>query len=262
MTQLRLVVEYNGRNFSGWQVQPGVRTVQGELHRALETVLHVKLPLPVSSGRTDAGVSARRQVVCVRPPLGESEFCMTGRSFSDLAYRILVGVGSILKSDLAVLRVDEVGDEFHPIGDVVQKQYSYTAWNHPSPPALQFGFCSHVTARVDLEKMRQAASVLVGRHDFSSFRATRCSAKSPVREVFGIDIEQEGESLVLRFRGKGFLKQMVRNMVGTLFEIGRGAMGERTMEEILHGKDRSLAGPTAEPWGLMLDWVEYPEGRL
>lgn len=252
MPQIRLVVEYDGKPFSGWQVQPNVRTVQEELHKALKTVLREDIGLPVASGRTDAGVSARRQVVCFKSDSIDLENLQ----------RVLVGVSSILKNEVAILAIERVPDDFHPIHMAVAKQYSYRVWNHPSPPVLCYGSALHVTGPISMEAMLREASHLIGEHDFSSFRATGCGASSPVRTVTSIDIERDGNVVEFRVVGQGFLKQMVRNIVGTLLEYGKDPERQPSCREVLQAKDRSVAGPTAEPWGLSLDWVEYPEGRL
>jgi tRNA pseudouridine38-40 synthase len=257
---LRLILEYDGTNFSGWQVQPNQRTIQQELHKALETILRQSLPLPIASGRTDAGVSAKRQVVTLE--LGEGKGSLDETS-PDLHRRILVGVSSILKNEVSVLSVEVVSDTFHPIRDAVRKQYSYTVWNHPAPPVLMYGRSMHVVAPLNRDRMYEESRALIGEHDFSSFRASGCGAKSPIRELEEIGIEKSGSTVQFRFVGRGFLKQMVRNLVGTLTEIGKeGGESLGTCKEILEKRSRMAAGPTAEPWGLTLDWVEYPEGRL
>ncbi|NBW39370.1 tRNA pseudouridine(38-40) synthase TruA [bacterium] len=252
MRKIRLVIEYDGKKFSGWQIQPEVRTVQGELHQALQTVLRSEaVSRPIASGRTDAGVSARRQVVCFEAPVEE-----------EMLRKIQVGVSSILKSEVSVLSASFVSDEFHPIHDVMRKQYSYAVWNHPSPPALQFGYVMHVIEPLDIDIMRHESECLIGTHDFSSFRGHGCGARSPVRCIEEITIERRGELVLFEFQGKGFLKQMVRNLVGTLIEYGRRSGKLQSCREVLESCDRRCAGPTAEPWGLSLDWVEYPEGKL
>ncbi|MGA1191114.1 MAG: tRNA pseudouridine(38-40) synthase TruA [Bdellovibrionota bacterium] len=252
MSKIRLVIEYDGKRFSGWQIQPQVRTIQGELHAALCTVLRTdQVSRPIASGRTDAGVSARRQVVCFEAPVGV-----------EMLHKIQVGVSSILKSEVSVLSASIVADEFHPVRDVVRKQYSYAIWNHPSPPALSFGSVMHVIEPLDIPAMRREASCLIGEHDFSSFRGHGCGATSPVRTLERITIERDGDLVVCEFQGKGFLKQMVRNLVGTLVEYGRQNPKILMCKEVLEARDRRCAGVTAEPWGLTLDWVEYPEGRL
>ena len=250
---MRLVVEYNGHQFSGWQVQPGQRTVQGELQKALETVLRAPLKAPpMASGRTDAGVSARRQVVTFRSDLASEESL----------HRIQVGVSSILKNELSILKIEEVDDDFHPVRDAIRKRYSYCVWNHPCPPVLTYGSCMHVVAPLAVEPIQEQARSLIGEHDFSSFRASGCGASSPVRVLDKVELERDGDEVHFRFVGKGFLKQMVRNLVGTLLLYGKEETPSKSIKEILEARDRTVAGPTAEPWGLTLDWVEYSFGRL
>ncbi|MCI5065267.1 tRNA pseudouridine(38-40) synthase TruA [bacterium] len=252
MPNVRLVVEYCGEGFSGWQVQPDQRTVQGELHRALEMVTGEALALPVSAGRTDAGVSAKRQVVC----------CTLPRQDEALLRKIMVGVSSILKNEVSILRAEVVPEDFHPRYDALRKQYTYTIWNHPSPPALLYGRCKHVSAPLHVQAMQIQGESLLGEHDFTSFRGSRCGAKSPVRKLESFTVHHRGDEISLEFRGPGFLKQMVRNIVGTLLLYGADPKRTPSVKAILEARDRKMAGPTAEPWGLTLDWIEYKEGRL
>lgn len=244
MPNVRMVIEYNGSNFHGWQQQPGLRTVQSELQRVLSMVLKERIQYVLAAGRTDAGVHARGQVV---------NFQVS--AVPDLE-RLKHSVSNILKGELAVLHVELVDRDFHATRCAKRKQYSYRIVNRKLPLVLDYGRAWQVGYHLDLEKMRLAASCLVGRHDFSSFRASGCNAATPVKEIFVSEIAASGDYLTYRVEGSGFLKQMVRIIVGTLVDIGRGRL-DADMGEIIRACRRADAGVTAPPQGLFLDWVQY-----
>lgn len=243
MSNIRMVIEYDGSNFHGWQQQPELRTVQSELHRVLAMVLRQEIHCVLAAGRTDAGVHARGQVVNFHV-----------ETIPDLE-RLKQSVSNILKGELAVLDAEVVGDDFHATRCAKRKQYSYTIVNRKLPLVLDYGRAWQVGYNLDLEKMCQAASCLVGRHDFSSFRASGCNAATPIKEIFDSEVIVCNNNITYRIEGKGFLKQMVRIIVGTLVEIGRGRLSD--MSQILEAKQRTRAGLTAPAQGLCLDWVEY-----
>lgn len=246
MPTIRLIVEYDGSCFHGWQMQEGLITVQSELHRVLELVLREKISVVHASGRTDAGVHARGQVVT---------FVVS--KVPDL-HRLTHSVSSILKGALSVTDAAVVPDTFHPRRSAKKKQYSYTILHRKAPAVLDKGYVWHITADLDYEKMAEAASCLVGTHDFTSLRAAQCQANSPVKTILESELCLSRDYVVYRVVGKGFLQHMVRIIVGTLVDIGRGRL-HSSMPEILAAKDRRVGGVTAPPFGLMLDWVEYDD---
>ena len=245
MPNVRLVLEYNGKGFHGWQSQPGLRTIETELKRALQIVLREEICSLYASGRTDAGVHAKGQVVnfkvSVEPDLE----------------RLKRSVSSLLRGELAVRSADFVDEGFHARKCALSKQYTYTIYHAANPPVLDRGQAWYVGATMDIERMKREASALVGSHDFSSFRGHACMAKCPVREIFESEVSWEAPYLRYRVLGQGFLKQMVRNIVGTLVELGRDRATLPSIKEILSAKDRRLAGSTAPAHGLCLDWVRY-----
>lgn len=245
MPNVRLVLEYDGRRFKGWQAQPNERTIEVELQKALQTVLRVAVHPIWSSGRTDAGVHARRQVVNFR--LEEDP---------DL-FRLSHAVSNILRGELAVVAADIVPDDFHARHSAVSKQYSYVILNRAVPPVLDKGRVWHVARALDVERLKADAAVLVGTHDFSSFRGARCTSRTPVKTIFESEITASGQYITYRVVGSGFLKQMVRAIVGTLVNLNRGLLGQATMQSILEARSRQAAGITAPPQGLHLDWVKY-----
>lgn len=245
MPNICLVLEYDGKRFHGWQQQiPGVRSIQEELHRALETVLRTEIRTIYAAGRTDSGVHALGQVVNFTVP--ESP---------DLG-RLRRAISGMFRAEISVRAAYEIDENFNARRDALSKQYSYLVCLRDVPPALQHGRAWHVARRLDLDRMRREAQSLIGEYDFTSLQAGDCSAGSPVRKIFESELTQQGDYLLYRVVGNGFLKQMVRTIVGTLVGIagGRIAMG---MEEILVRRDRRCAGPVAPAYGLTMDWVSY-----
>lgn len=247
MTNVKLLIEYNGSNFHGWQIQPHLRTVQGELTKAIALVARQPVRVIIGAGRTDAGVHARGQVANVH--LHEPFDCN----------KICRAVSSLLKNEVSILSAEIVDDRFHAQHDAKKKQYTYTIYHAHVPPVLHYGRVWHVSRNLDLARMQQAASVLIGTHDFSSFRGSGCSAHSPIRRIEESEVQGSGDCIIYRVVGEGFLKQMVRNIVGTLVELGSDDGGGRTMRDILLARDRRAAGVTAQPQGLCLDWVLYDQ---
>ncbi len=246
MPKIKLIVEYDGSGFHGWQKQPGLRTVQSELEQILSVVCRQPVSPLHAAGRTDSGVHARGQVVTFKLS-----------NVPDLR-RLAQGVSHLMKGELAVLSAEVVDDSFHPGIDSTHKQYSYRVLNRPTPAVLDARRVWHISRPLDLELMRACASSLIGEHDFSSFQDSECCAKSPIKTIYVSELElAPGDLLVYRVIGSGFLKQMVRNIVGSLVDVGRGRLKVTTFTDILANKDRRTAGVTAPPYGLSMDWVSY-----
>lgn len=247
MRQVKLIVEYNGSRFHGWQKQPGLRTIQGELERIISVVMRAESGPLHAAGRTDAGVHARGQVVTFR----------TGDEV-DL-YRLAQGVSHLMKGELTVLRAEFVPLEFHPGISSTHKQYSYRILNRPTPAVLEAHTMWHIAPKLDYERMQSDAQLLIGTHDFSAFRDSTCTASSTVKTIYRSYFERCGDVITYYVVGSGFLKQMVRNIVGTFTDIGRGRIRDRSFAEILESHNRRVAGVTAPPHGLTMDWVSYEE---
>ncbi len=247
MTNIALAIEYDGAGFHGWQRQPGVRTIEEELLKVLKIVLREDISAIYASGRTDAGVHARAQIVNFH-----------SKQEPDLN-RLMHSISSLFKGELSVMEAKVVPDEFHARRSARSKQYTYTLWHRECPPVLDRGKSWYVRPPLDLEKMQAAAKVLVGKHDFSSFRAAGCGAKNPVKEIYESEVIHADPYVYYQVIGSGFLKQMVRNIVGTLVGIGKGSLDECDMAKILELRDRQHAGMTAPAFGLCLDWVSYTE---
>ena len=245
MPNVRMIIEYDGAGFHGWQRQPGLRTIQGEMEKVLRIVLREPVPVVHSAGRTDAGVHARGQSV---------NFFV--EAVPDLE-RLKLSVSSLLKGDVSVLDAEIVPDSFHSRRSAVCKQYSYRILHRRTPPALDRGRVWHVPVELDVERMRQDASCFVGTHDFSSFRAADCTQVSPVKKILESVVEVDNPYVLYRVIGEGFLKQMVRITVGTLIGRAKHQSWLRSIPEILEARDRRAAAMSAPAHGLYLDWVRY-----
>ena len=244
MRNIKLVIEYDGTNYAGWQLQPNGVTVQQVMEEALTTLLHEPVRLH-GSGRTDAGVHARGMVACFT-----TDRTIPLRAFSD-------GLNSLLPPDIAVRESAEVTPDFHPRYAATGKLYSYTihAGRRRSPLSRLYAW--HLRGELDLDAMRRAALFMVGEHDFAALRGAGCAAKTTVRRVDGIAIEKQGELVTIDVRGSGFLRHMVRNMVGTLVEVGQGRRVADSIPALLAAGERSGAGATAPACGLCLVEVYY-----
>ena len=243
MRTLVLKIEYDGTGFLGWQLQSEGRTVQGVLEEAIRTILQAGLRM-TAAGRTDAGVHATGQVVHFRTD-------------SDLVVdRLKKGLNGVLPPDVRVLEAAQVADDFHARFSAVGRRYVYRITRRPS--ALRRHHAWHVAYPLDVGAMRRASAALVGRHDFTSFCQAASSADGTMCEVRELDWIEEGDELRLRIEANRFLHHMVRTIVGTAVDIGRGRWPEQVMAEMLEAKDRRAAGANAPAHGLCLEAVRYP----
>jgi tRNA pseudouridine38-40 synthase len=242
----RLTLEYDGSGFDGWQVQHGEsRTVQGTLREALARVTGEAAAV-LGAGRTDAGTHAEAQVAAVR-----LETSMTPEA-------LLRALNGVLPRDLAVRDARLAPDDFHPIRDAHSKRYRYAVWNAAARSPLRQRTHLYVAPRLDVAAMRAAAKALVGRHDFAAFMAARSAVRTTERTILSFEIEARGDGEILfQVVGSGFLRHMVRIIVGTLLQVGRGARPPGDLAEVLAGRDRQAAGPTAPAHGLTLVEVRY-----
>ena len=245
MRHIRLVVEYDGTTLSGWQRQANAPTVQQHLEEALATLLTHEVSVSGAS-RTDAGVHARGQVATFH----------TERAIP--LHGIRRGLNSLLPETIAIREATEVGDEFHPRFSATGKHYRYTIYRGADrSPRLRDRAWHHPTS-LDVVAMRSSAAALVGEHDFAAFRAAGCAARTTVRRIEAIELAELAEGLLtIDVRGTAFLRNMVRILVGTLVEVGNGSWPVTQVAEILAGRDRTKAGPTAPAHGLELVEVEY-----
>ncbi len=241
---IKLTIEYDGTDYHGWQVQSNGKTIQEVLEHALSEILRENVRLN-GSGRTDAGVHALGQVanfICNRE--------------IDL-WRLQRGLNGLTSADIVVKNVESVSDTFDARRDARKRVYEYRIWNHPWPSVFDRRFSYHMHHPLDLSAMVDSIKVLEGEHDFSSFQASGCDAARPVRRVYRNALETRGDFLVYRIEASAYLRHMVRNIVGTFMEVGRGERRPTEMAGLLSAKDRTKAGPTAPPQGLFLVEVEY-----
>jgi tRNA pseudouridine38-40 synthase len=244
MRRLKLVLEYCGRRYHGWQIQPNAPSVQACVEHCLAQITNAPVRL-YAAGRTDAGVHALAQVAHFDTP-------------SAIALAALQrGLNSLLPEDIAVLQVAEVPRDFHARYSACQKTYAYVLYNQPHRSAFAAPYAWYVPQPLDVAAMHSAAQVLLGRHDFSAFRAASCTARSPVRSLTQLAVKRRAGRIFLVMRADGFLQHMVRNIVGTLVQIGRSKIAPEAMATILQSRQRQHAGPTAPPQGLFLVRVYY-----
>jgi len=241
---LRLAIQYDGTRYHGWQLQPGLPTIQGEIERALGRILG-EPPSLAGSGRTDAGVHARGQVASLKTSCGRG------------ADVILRAANALLPWDIRVLEIAEAPEDFHARFSAVGKEYRYQIWTGPVVPPFLYPFAAHCRARLDAAGFSEAASLLLGTHDFTAFASAGGADVDPVRTVMASDLLRDGDLWVYRIRAGGFLHHMVRNIAGTLLEIGRGRWDPARVVEILASRDRTRAGPALPPRGLFLETVFY-----
>lgn len=245
MRNFKMVVEYDGTAYCGWQRQKNGISIQQVLEEKIRllTCENVKV---IGSGRTDAGVHALNQVAGFR-------------SSTLLPAEILCrGINGLLPSDIVVKELEEVPAEFHPQYDARGKIYIYKICNRRLRPALGRNYLWFIQHPLDLTAMRQAAEYLIGRYDFSCFCATGSSVKDRTRTVNGVNITADEDGLLeITIEAQGFLRYMVRNIVGTLVEIGRGKREPAEMKEIIDSRNRNIAGITAPACGLYLKEVKY-----
>lgn len=242
--KIALVLEYNGERYHGWQSQPACISIQSELEAALTKIACGRVEV-ITAGRTDAGVHALYQVVHFETS--------TQRPLNAWVR----GTNALLPDDIAVLWASEVGKEFHARYCALERRYLYCLLNHPVRPAVHQRKVGWFHKPLDLEKMQEAASMLVGEHDFSAFRTAECQARNPVRNLTMLEIAQYGHLFIFEFRANGFLHHMVRNIVGSLVYIGQGKCSTKWMQMLLQSRDRKLAAPTFSPQGLYLAGITY-----
>ena len=244
MRTIKLTIEYDGTAYCGWQLQPNGLSIQEVLEGALAKVLGAPTRLR-SSGRTDAGVHARGMVAAF---MTEREIPLA--AFSD-------GLNSLLPPDIAIRDAREETPGFNPRADAVGKLYRYTIFTGARRSPLSRLYAWHLRGRLDLDAMRAGAAHFVGEHAFALFRTAGCAAKTTIRSMDSVDISRDGDSIIIDVRGSGFLRNMVRIMVGTLVAVGKGKLSPEAVSRLLNGDKGISAGATAPAHGLCLMDVFY-----
>jgi len=244
LRNIRLKIAYDGYDYSGWQIQPGKRTVQGELVEAVSN-LFGKRTYVHGASRTDAGVSALGQV-----GLFETDSPIPTENLAK-------AITDKLPADIAVLDAAEEAWGFDLMSSVTTKLYRYTIFTGRTRPVLNIRHCWHLPTKLDVGAMSEAAKLLVGKKDFKSFASAADKRQSSVRTIFRCDVTSDDDSVYVDVEGDGFLYNMVRNIVGTLVDIGTGRWEPDKIAEILEAKSRTAAGRLAPPQGLCLMWIRY-----
>lgn len=244
----KMTIEYDGRPFSGWQYQEHIISVQ----QAIEEAIHKFCGQPIrihAAGRTDAGVHACGQIAHFDLDYGDR--AITGY---ELAKAINAHLGA---HPVSIVTAEIVDCDFHARFSALNKLYRYRVLNRPARPALDAGRVWHVKRPLNIAAMQEGAAYLLGRHDFTTFRASECQAKTPLRSLDRAEIMCDGDQIDFYFEGKSFLHHQVRNMVGTLVLVGEGKWQPGDIEKALALCDRTRGGPTAPPDGLYLMRVDY-----
>ncbi len=244
--RMALGVEYRGTRYRGWQrQQAGVPSVQEALERALSKVAAAPISV-MCAGRTDAGVHGSGQVVHFDTPVQRPLKAW------------VMGANANLPADISVTWAQPMPDDFHARFSAVARRYRYVIYNDPVRPAHMAEEVTWNHRPLEISRMREAAALLVGSHDFTSFRAVQCQAKSPIKTVHHLEVIEHGRFIVLDVRANAFLHHMVRNFAGLLMTIGAGEREPSWAGEVLEARDRRAGGVTAHPYGLYLVRVEYP----
>ena len=245
MGNIKLTIEYHGLPYCGWQFQKNEKTIQGEIEKAIFKFSGEKKTIQ-GAGRTDAGVHA----------IGQCASFKLKKKFD--TYQILNGINFHLGTEkIRVTKVENVEDEFNARFTAKSKIYNYQVFNSLAPSVIENDFSIHVRQPLDLDSMRNAIRLFLGKHDFSSFRAQGCQANKPIRTIDEASIDVIDKKIIFIFKAQSFLYQQIRIMVGSLLEVGSKNKDINWISELIDAKDRRLAGPTVPSKGLILKEISY-----
>ncbi|MEW6553354.1 MAG: tRNA pseudouridine(38-40) synthase TruA [Actinomycetota bacterium] len=243
MANYKLILEYDGTDYSGWQRQPGLSTVQGVLEEALARVAVLDSPL-YAAGRTDAGVHARGQVVSFHGAIKPAPAAMAA------------ALNSFLPGDIVVLGCEEVEEGFNARRSALAREYGYYIHRGEHPSPFKRRYTSHYPQKLDQDAMEEALKAIMGVHDFAAF-CRREESRSNVREVYETELRQSGDTLSIRVKANAFVWMMMRILCGSLLEVGRGKWSVDHFKEVLEARDNAASGPALPPRGLFLEKVYY-----
>lgn len=242
--RIRLTVAYDGTNYQGWQIQPGVRTIEGELNKHLSGLLQETITV-IGASRTDSGVHALCNIAVF-----DAHTQIPGEKIS-------YALNQRLPEDIRIQKSEEVDRDFHPRHCNSRKTYEYHIWNAQFPLPTRRLYHYYTYRELDTIKMKAAGAYLEGEHDFKSFCAAAAVVESTVRTIYEVNVERKGQEIIIRVCGNGFLYNMVRIIAGTLLEVGMGKYSPEQIQTILAARERSAAGPTAPANGLILVRYEF-----
>ncbi|MBN2653514.1 MAG: tRNA pseudouridine(38-40) synthase TruA [Nitrospirae bacterium] len=260
MQNIALLIQYDGTNYSGWQSQPNAVTIQAVIEEKIKKITNSAAAL-IAAGRTDSGVHALAQTASFK----------TESSHNPLTFKN--ALNALLPADIRIINTAYATDEFHPRFDAIKKSYVYIISTDRIVSPFLNRYVWRIPHDLDINAIREAASHIIGMHDFSAFRGAGCGAKTPVRKILSIKINEtdnagffsssiKGSFITLRFEADAFLRHMVRNITGTLVEVGRGRLNSNDMQNILNSLDRKNAGPTAPASGLFMERIWYANEML
>lgn len=244
MRNIKLIIEYDGKDYNGWQKQLNSLNIQGEIEKAIQTITGEKIEL-IGSGRTDAGVHAFAQVANFKI---NSNFPIE---------KMATAINSQLKQSIRIKKAEEVSENFHSRYHCHKKTYMYIIDNSEQGTAIYRNLTYHISQPLNIENMQKAVKYIIGEHDFSSFKSSGTSSKSSIRIIYDAKVLKEQERVIIIITGNGFLYNMVRIIAGTLVDVGLNNIEPEEMEKIIKSKDRQKAGKTLPPQGLFLKSVEY-----
>ena len=244
MRNIKLIIEYDGKGFNGWQKQPNKLNIQGEIEKAISEITNEKIEL-IASGRTDAGVHS----------LGQTANFKTNSNIS--IDKIPIAINSKLKKSILIKSAEEVDEQFHSRYSVKSKKYRYTINNSKYGSAIYRDIEYHFPQKLDVTEMKKAVKYFEGEHDFKAFKASGTSSKSSIRTIYKAEIITNGDRIYIELTGNGFLYNMVRIISGTLIDVGIGKIKPEEILKIIESKDRRLAGKTLPARGLCLVEVNY-----
>lgn len=244
MRNIKLIIEYDGKKFGGWQKQPNKLNIQGEIEKAIEEITGEAVELN-ASGRTDAGVHS----------LGQTANFKTNSEI-DIS-KMAIAINSKLKQSIRIIKAEEVDEKFHARYSCKGKKYKYVINNSKYGSAIYRDLEYHMPIKLNVEAMQKGIKYFEGEHDFKSFKASGTSSKSSVRTIYSAKVIEDGERIIVELEGNGFLYNMVRIISGTIVDVGLGKIKPEEIPEIIESKDRTRAGKTLPPQGLYLVKVYY-----
>lgn len=244
MRNIKLIIEYDGKKFGGWQKQPNKLNIQGEIEKAIEEITGEAVELN-ASGRTDAGVHS----------LGQTANFKTNSEI-DIS-KMAIAINSKLKQSIRIIKAEEVDEKFHARYSCKGKKYKYVINNSKYGSAIYRDLEYHMPIKLNVEAMQKGIKYFEGEHDFKGFKASGTSSKSSVRTIYSAKVIEDGERIIIELEGNGFLYNMVRIISGTIVDVGLGKIKPEEIPEIIESKDRTRAGKTLPPQGLYLVEVYY-----